>query len=277
VSIPSISVGRPILANLLMILVIFGGIFSYQQMGSEIFPELHLEMVTVSTVLPGASPKEVEQLLTIPIEEEISKIDEIDQLTSVSSENVSSIVIQFKVGIDSIVEKTTEIQNQIEKVQRFPEEATKPDVREISPPFETLTLAVLGNAPESEVRSFVEDFRESLKTIPGVNDVDVAGLREREIWVEVDPYRLQSYGLSLRQVAAALGNRNLNLPGGLIRLDRGEYSVRTEAEFRNLDEILQTILRADREGGFVYVRDVATVSDTLPNAPLWPASTACPA
>ncbi len=263
VSIPSISVGRPILANLLMILVVIGGIFSYQQMGSEIFPELHLEMVTVSTVLPGASPKEVEQLLTIPIEEEISKIDEIDQLTSVSSENVSSIIIQFKVGIDSIFEKITEIQNQIEKVQRFPEEATKPDVREISPPFETLTLAVLGNAPESEVRSFVEDFRESLKTIPGVNDVDVAGLREREIWVEVDPYRLQSYGLSLRQVAAALGNRNLNLPGGLIRLDRGEYSVRTEAEFRNLDEILQTILRADREGGFVYVRDVATVSDTF--------------
>ena len=262
-SLPSLAVNRPVLANLMMILIVIGGLLSYRNMGQEIFPQISTEMVTVSTFMQGASPKEIEQLLTIPLEEEISKIDQIDNITSTSAENFSTIVIQFDVGIDNIFEKVTEIQNQIEKVERFPEEAEAPEVREQKTTFETITMAVVGRASEKEVREFVIDFEIALKGIAGVAEVDVSGLREREIWVEADPYRLQSYGLSLQQVAESLGRRNLNLPGGLIRFDRGELSVRTEAEFRDLDEILGTILRQDDSGGFVYLRDVATVRDTF--------------
>jgi multidrug efflux pump subunit AcrB len=262
-SLPALAVRRPVLANLMMLLVLVGGVMSFRNMGSEIFPEMSIGMVTVVTVLPGASPKEVEQLLTIPLEEEIGKVDEIDQMTSTSSESVSVILVQFEVGVENIFEKVTEIQNQIEKVERFPEEAEPPEVREQKAPFELVSLSILGTAPESEVRDFVLELDEALKTIPGVTEVDVGGLREREIWAEVDPYRLQSYGLSLSQVAQALGARNLNLPGGVIRLERGELSVRTEAEFRTLGEIEGTILARDSEGGYVYLRDIAQVRDTF--------------
>ncbi len=262
-SVPSISVNRPILANLLMILVIVGGIFSYQQMGQEIFPEMPMEMVNVTTILPGASPKEVEQLLTIPIERELEKIDDIDVMTSTSGDGFSSIVIQFEAGVGDLFQKVTEIQNQIEKVERFPAEAERPSVTEVKASFEIMTLSLVGDAPEREMRDLSRDLRESLRRVPGIDEVTVHGLREREIWVEVDPYRLQSYGLSLRAVSQALRDRNLNLPGGLIRLDRGEFAVRTEAEFTNLDEIFETILLEDRDGGYVRVRDLATVRDTF--------------
>ncbi|MEE2775945.1 MAG: efflux RND transporter permease subunit [Acidobacteriota bacterium] len=262
-SLPSLAVRRPVMANLVMLLIIVGGVVSYQNMGSEIFPEIPIGMVTVTTVLPGASPKEIEQLLTIPLEEQLQKVDEIDQLTSMSAENISNIMIMFEPGVENIFEKVTEIQNQIEKVERFPGKAEPPDVREMSMPLELLTLALVGTAPEGESRDFARDLSEELKTVPGVSEIDIGGLREREIWVEVDPHRLQSYGLSLQQVSRALGNRNLNLPGGLIRLDRGEYSIRTEAEFRDLQEILSTIVLQDPDGGFIYVRDLATVRDTF--------------
>ena len=180
-SLPSLAVNRPVLTSLVMILIIIGGILSYQSMGQEIFPQISMEVVTVSTFMPGASPKETEQLLTIPLEEEISKIDQIDNITSTSGENFSTILVQFDVGIDNIFEKVTEIQNQIEKVDRFPDEAEATVVRERKARFETITLSVIGRAQENEVRDFVMDFGVALKTIPGVTEVDVAGLREREI------------------------------------------------------------------------------------------------
>ena len=259
-----LAVRRPVLVNLLVLLILIGGIVSYRQMAQDQFPEISTEMVMVITTMPGASPKEMEQILTIPLEEEIAKIDEIDSLNSTSGEAVSTIMVAFEPGIDSVFEKITEIQNQIEKVERFPTEAQNPVVQEMRLDFPTLSISIAGNAPEGEIKEFVEDLDDALKNLSGVDEVRTAGLREREIWVEVDPLKLHSYGsLSLADVAAALGRRNLNLPGGLIRMERGEFSVRTEAEYENIDQIRETILRGNSDDGFVYLSDVATVSDTF--------------
>lgn len=259
-----LSVSRPVMVNLLVALIVIGGVVSYREMAKDQFPDVSMEMVMVTTTMPGASPKEIEQILTIPMEEQISKIDEIDEISSTSSEAVSTIMVQFEPGIESIFEKITEIQNQIEKVERFPAEAKNPQVQEMKIPFPTVSVSVRGTAPEGEIKEFVEDLEEALENLPGVDDVRVAGLREREIWVEVDPLRLYSYGdLSLSSVAAALGRRNLNLPGGLIRMERGEFSVRTEAEYENVEQIRQTILRGNSKDGYVYLSDVAEVTDTF--------------
>lgn len=261
-SLPAFSVSKPVLVNLLVLLVLIAGVFAYRNMPKDQFPDVSIETVMVSTPLSGASPKEIEQLLTIPLEEEIAKVDEIDQMSSLSAEGISTIVVEFDAGVEDIFEKITEIQNQIEKVERFPDEAENPTVQEMKVSWDTITIAVLGSAPEVEVKEFVEDLETELETLPGVEEVRVAGLREREVWVEVDPHRLYSYGLSLNDVAQALRRRNLNLPGGLIRMGRGEFSVRTEAEFESVGQIGDTILLED-ESGYVYIKDVATVADTF--------------
>lgn len=261
-NIPDWSVRNPVLVNLLIFLVFVGGVVSYRQMAKAEYPEVMLEAVMVITVMPGTSPKEIEQLITIPLEEEIAKIDDIKRMESGSAEGMSSIMVEFDVEVDDVFDKLTEVQNQIQKVEHFPDEAEPPIVVEMRPPFSTVTVAVLGTAPEHEVKEFVDDLEDDLKNIDGVEEVRIAGLREREIWVEVDPYRLYSYGLSLADVAAALRRRNLNLSGGLIRMERGEFSVRTEAEFQNLDQIRETVLEED-ENGYVYLRDIARVSDTF--------------
>ncbi len=191
-SLPDLAVNRPVLVHLLVLLILIGGVVSYRQMPQDQFPDVSTEMVVVTTVLPGASPKEIEQILTTPMEKEIAKIDDIDQITSTSSEGVSTIMVQFEPGIESVFEKITEIQNQIEKVERFPEEAENPAVQEMKVDFPSISISVQGTAPESEIKEFVEDLEDAIKDLPGVDEVRVAGLRKREIWVEVDPLRLYS-------------------------------------------------------------------------------------
>lgn len=262
-SIPSFSVKQPVLVNLIVILILVGGTFSYRNMAKDRFPDVSVEMIMVQTIMPGASPKEIEQLITTPLEEEIAKVDEIDSIVSVSSEGASIIAIELEAGVADVFEKLTEIQNQIELVQGLPTQAENPIVTEIKIAFDTITIGLVGSAPEHEVKRFADDLEDELKSISGVEEVRIDGLRDREIWIEVDPFRLNAYRLSLADVTGAVRRRNLNLPGGLIRMGRGEFVVRTEAEYHNLEEILDTVINESEEGGFVFLRDVATVANTF--------------
>ncbi len=261
-SLPKLGVSNPVLVHLIVILTVIAGIFAYRTMPKDQYPDVAMAAVAINTAIPGASPKEVEQLVTIPIEEELAQLDDIDTMESTSAEGFSTIFIQFDTDVDQNFEKMTEVQNKINQVQRLPEDAEPSMVMEIKPPFFTATVAILGTAPENEIRDFAEDLEDAIKNLSGVAEVRTSGLREREIWVEVDPTRLYSYGLSLADVSNALARRNLNLPGGNIKLERGEFAVRTEAEFKDLDQIRGTIVKED-DDGYVYLRDIARVTDTF--------------
>ncbi|MEM1246283.1 MAG: efflux RND transporter permease subunit [Acidobacteriota bacterium] len=261
-SLPRLGVANPVLVHLIVILTVIAGIMAYRTMPKDQYPDVAMAAVVVTTVFPGASPKEVEQLVTIPLEEELTQLDDIDTMESTSSEGISVVFLQFDTDVDENFEKVTEVQNKINQVQRFPDDAEPSKVQEVKPPFFTATVAVLGSAPEHEVKEYTDDLENALKNLSGVAEVRVAGLREREIWVEVDPTRLYSYQLSLSDLSDALARRNLNLPGGNIKLQRGEFTVRTEAEFKDLDQIRNTIVKED-DNGYVYLRDVARVTDTF--------------
>lgn len=260
-SLPQLSVRQPVLVNLLVILTIVGGAFGYRAMAKERVPSVQMEAAIIQTMMPGASAKEIEQLLTIPLEEEIAKVDEIDFMEGTSAEGVSIIFVRFEESIDSLFKKVTELQNQVELVSDLPADAEDPVVKGLKVKFDTIRICLLGNAPELILKEFAEDLADDLKKIDGVDEVNIDGIREREIWIETDPYRLQAFGLSLGDVAEALRMRNMNVPGGSIKMGRAEILVRTEAEFVQLDEISGTIITQDGEGGFVYVRDVAEVVD----------------
>ncbi len=260
------SVRQPVLVNLLVILLLVAALVSYSYMTKEKFPDISLDEVWVHTSYPGVSPEEIERLITIPIEDEVAGIDGIEDITSVSSEGYSQIEIDFEAGIEDFPRKIQEVQNRVNRVEDLPEDAETPEVEE----EEWTTIAVVaslsGEIPEDTLKRLSDDLEDDLLDIPGVDAITAIGRRDREIWVEVDPGRLESYQLSLADVILTLRNKNLDIPGGTLGSGRQEFLVRTMGEAETLEQIERVIVRSTTEGGHVYVRDVAKVRDTFEEA-----------
>jgi len=266
VHISEFSVRQPVLVNLLVILLLVAAFVTYSYMTKEKFPDVSLDEVWVHTSYPGVSPEEIERLVTIPIEDEVAGIDGIEDITSVSSEGYSQIKIDFESGIEDFPGKIQEVQNRVNRVEDLPEDAETPEVEE----EEWTTIAVVaslsGEIPENTLRRLSDDLEDDLLDIPGVDAVTVIGRRDREIWVEADPGRLESYELSLADVILSLRNKNLDVPGGTLGSGREEFLVRTMGEAETLEQIERVIIRSTAEGGHVYLRDVAKVNDTFEEA-----------
>ncbi|UCD58027.1 MAG: efflux RND transporter permease subunit, partial [Candidatus Hydrogenedentota bacterium] len=260
------SVRQPVLVNLLVILLLVAAVFTYTSMTKEKFPDVSLDEVWVYTTYPGVSPEEIERLITIPIEDEVASIEGIDDIRSVSLEGYSQIRIDFETGIEDFPRKVQEVQNKVNRVEDLPEDADMPEVEE----EEWTTIAVIvslsGSVPENTLKRLSDDLEDDLLDIPGVDAVAAMGRRDREIWVEVDPGRLESYNLSLADVILSLKNKNLDIPAGTLGPGREEFLVRTMGEAETLQQVERVILRSSAEGGHVYLRDVATVSDTFEEA-----------
>jgi len=246
-----------------MILIVVAGVFAFQNISKEEFPEIALNGVTILTTYPGVSPEEIEELITKPLEEEISDIDYIDNISSFSSEGRSLITVEFTLEAGDIYRKLQEVQTEVEKVKDLPKDAEDPEITETKHLFHLITVGVVGEGMERRLKKIVDDMVYDFKKIYGVGEVEVVGEREREVWVEADPIRLEGYGLALSDVIKALRAKNLNMPGGTIKLAQDEIIVRTVGEINAIREIEDIVVRKSTGGGHVYIRDVARVSDTF--------------
>ena len=270
-SIPKMSVNNPVLANLLMIIIIIFGLFAWVNLPRELTPEIALQTATVTTLYPGASPEEVEKLVTAPIEDAIQEnVNKINLLLSNSSEGRSIITVDFEEMSDREFDKELEnLRTAVEQVNELPEEILEdPQVLEldVSAGFPMLTVVVGGDISESQMRDIAENLKDEVLDIKNIAAVRIAGLREREIWVEVNPDRLKAYQLPIAAVVTALGASNLNLPAGTMELGNTEFMVRTMGEFTNPDTIGATIIAVQPTGTPLRLSDVATVSDTYEEA-----------
>ena len=270
-SIPKMSVNNPVLANMLMIIIIAFGVYAWINLPRELTPEIALQTATVTTLYPGASPEEVEKLVTAPIEDAIEEnVNKINLLLSNSSEGRSVITVDFEEMNDREFDKELEnLRTAVEQVNELPEEILEdPQVVEldVSSGFPMLTVVVGGDISESQMRDIAENVKDEILDIKNIASVRIAGLREREIWVEVNPDRLKAYQLPIAAVITALGTSNLNLPAGTMELGNTEFMVRTMGEFANPDIIGDTIVAVQPTGTPLRLRDVATVSDTYEEA-----------
>ncbi|RKU23816.1 hypothetical protein C6503_02415 [Candidatus Poribacteria bacterium] len=270
-SIPKISVNNPVLANMLMIIIIAFGLYAWINLPRELTPEIALQSVTVTTLYPGASPEEVEKLISAPIEDAIEEnVNKINLMLSNSSEGRSIISVDFEEMSDRDFDKELEnLRTAVDQVNDLPEEILDdPKVQEldVSSGFPMLTIVVGGNISEKQMRDVAENLKDEILDIKNIASVQIAGFREREIWVEVDPDRLQAYQLPIAAVITALGASNLNLPAGTMELGNTEFMVRTMGEFANPDTIKDTIIAVQPTGTPLRLSDVATVSDTYEDA-----------
>ncbi len=270
-SIPRMSVNNPVLANLLMVIIIAFGLYAWINLPRELTPEIALQSATVATLYPGASPEEVEKLVTAPIEDAIEEsVNKIDLLFSTSSEGRSVIAVNFEEMSDRDFDREIEnLRTAVEGVNDLPEEILgDPKVQELDSSFgfPMLTIVIGGKIPERRMRGIAENLKDEILDIKNIASVQIAGFREREIWIEVDPNRLKAYQVPIAGVVTAIGANNLSLPAGTMELGNTEFMVRTMGEFASPDTISETIIAVQPTGTPLRLKDVATVSDTYEDA-----------
>ncbi len=261
------SVNNPVLANLLMVIIIAFGLYAWINLPRELTPEVSVQSAVVATLYPGASPEEVEKLVTGPIEDAIEgSVNKVNLLFSTSSEGRSVIFVDFEEISDRGFDKELEnLRTAVDQVNGLPEEILDdPKVEEFDTSFgfPVLTIVVGGNISETQMRKIAENLKDEILDIKNIAAVRIAGLREREIWVEVNPDRLRAYQLPIAAVITALRTSNLNLPAGTMELGDTEFMIRTMGEFTDLDTIGETLITFQPTGMSLRLKDVATISDT---------------
>lgn len=244
----------------LTVVLVIGGLMSYISIPKESSPQIEFAMIVVTTIYPGASPNDIESIITQEIESEVSVITGIDEIRSTSTEGVSTVVIEFVPDKD-VSEAAQEVREKVDLAKpEFPSDVEDPIVSEIDfSLFPIMSVNLLSAGSLAHLRDTAEDLQDILDGVRGVLDVNLIGGLEREVQVNVDIARLQGYDLAIEDVVMAIREENINIPGGSVDLGPENYLVRIDGEFDDPSEIENLVIEA-RNGRPIYVRDVAEVS-----------------
>ena len=261
-----VSVNNPVLVHMISIAVIVLGSYALINMPRELERDMSFNWAIIWAAYPGVSPEEIEKLITKPIEDEIADVDKIESITSTAAEGYTSTSVKFDQNIprDEFEKLYQDLRTELDKVKNLPEGAEDPLMLKLE--SNTLTpvidVVVTGDLPEKTMRELAEVLQDEIATVEGVLEVSVNGVRDREIWVEVDPDHLERYSLTLQQVVGALAAKNMNVPAGELKIGRLEYLLRTVGEFDSIDQIQNVIVRQIPGGGKIRISNVAQVQDT---------------
>ena len=239
--------------------IAIAGMLSYRTIARESFPEIEIPMIAVNTIYPGVSPADIESLVTRPLEDELSTISEIKELTSTSVEGYSSVLAEFEASVD-LEEALQQVREKVDLAKPdLPAEAEDPSILEFDfTEFPVMQVNLSGQYGVVRLKEIAEELQDRLEQIPSVLRVDVRGGLEREVKVDVHLDRLKFYGLAIGDVIDAIRNENVNIPGGSIDVGTVTYLVRVDGEFDD-PTIIEEIVVMTKDDRPIYVRDIADV------------------
>ena len=243
----------------LMLALTVGGLVSYVTLPKESQPQIEFATIVVTTVYPGASPDDVESIITQEIEREVATLDGLDEIRSTSVEGVSSVIAEFFPDKD-IDQAQTDVREAVDRAKsEFPTDVEDPIIADIDfADFPVLTVNLLTSGSLTELKRTAEELQDEIEGVPGVSGADLLGGLDREVQVDVSVAALQGYNLSIDDVVSAIRTENTSIPGGSVDVGPENYLVRVDGEFEDPNEILDFVVTAP--GGVpVYVRDVADV------------------
>ena len=255
------SVKHSLFVNLLSIFLVAAGLVSVFQLRREAFPDVSFDTVIVATVYKGASAEEVEKLVTAKLENELREVDDIKDIYSSSIEGLSMITLEIDIDAKSKSKAVNDIQKAVDRVTDLPEEVDdRPIVTEItSGKIPVIKIALSGNLSEQELRGWAEALKDRFEDIDGVASVSKSGWRDEEYWVEPDLDKMKDYYVSIEEIMNAIKKRNIAIPGGKLRSGNKEFVVRTMGEFTTKEEIEEIVIRANDQGNWFKVKDIANV------------------
>ena len=254
-------ISNPVAANLLMVVLLVGGVLMAAQLQSQVFPTISPGTVTVSVPFPGATPAEVEEGITRRVEEAVLGIDGVKRVSSVASENLGVVTIETRDFADRQLVKD-DVESAVDRISDFPpENAEKAVVVAPKPTGDVVTLAVVGDVGELALKRAAEELERDLLTQPGISLVALEGDRDYEISIEVSESNLRRYDLTFADVAAAVRRSSLDLAGGSITSASGEILLRTNKKRQTGDAFESIAVRTLPGGAVITLADIANIRD----------------
>ncbi|MFT6270707.1 MAG: multidrug efflux pump subunit AcrB [Alphaproteobacteria bacterium] len=252
---------NPVAGNLLMVILLVGGLLSVIDLTAQVFPTIDRGTVSISVAYPGATPTEVEEGITRRVEEAVFGIDGVERVTSRASENLGSVTLELKDFVDADKVRD-DAEAAVQQLVDFPpEDAEQPKVVRAETLSDVLTIVVSSEMGERELRRGAEMVEEELLALPGVSLVSMLGAKDYEIAIEISEDALRRYDLTMSEVANTIRRSSINLSSGQIRTQGGDLLLRTNTKGNSGDAFENIVLRADSDGGVLRVSDVATVRD----------------
>lgn len=251
---------NPVAANLILLVCLVGGLVMASQIKKEVFPEFEIDLVTVTVAYPGASPEEVEKGIVLAIEERVSGLDGVKNVTSSSIESFGTVTVEALAGAD-LQRLSQDMKSEIDRITSFPDEAESPKVVINTNRRQTLSIILHGDLDERILRELAETVRDDLLQDSDITQIDLSGVRDLEISIEIAQDTLRTYGLTVPEVAAIIARTSLELPGGSVKTEQGEILVRVKdrREFGSQFAHLPIITTAD--GSVVRLEDLGRVTD----------------
>ncbi len=257
--------GNHVASNLLMVVLLIGGLVAATMITQEVFPEYDLDIVKVSVSYPGASPEEVEKGIVLALEEEVRSLENVERVTSVATEGRASITIELLSGVDPN-KAVQDVKNSVDRISSLPDDAEQPQVSLRTRRREVLRIALFGDIDERALYDYANKVREELIALPQITQVELRGVRQPELSIEVPQHILQTYGLSLGGIARDIRNKAVDVPAGGIKTQGGEVLLRTTERRDFAYEFDEIAIISLLDGTEVRLGDVATIKEGFEDA-----------
>lgn len=247
-------------ANLLMAILLVGGMYSVFTIKKEAQPQIETNFVTVQMPFLGASPEDVEEGVLVKIEEAIQDIEGIHEIISTGRRNSGTVQVEVATGYD-VLEVMNEIKSRVDSISTFPENTEKPIVSRTRFQQQVQLISVYGDVDERTLKEYTKQIRNEIVTLPGISRAELLGSRPYEISIEISEFTLEQYGMTLAEVAAAIRRGSLDLPAGTIRSDSGDIQVRTKGQAYTGLDFEDILVRTNPDGSRILLKDIANIRD----------------
>lgn len=245
------------------VLITLTGFNIFLNIPKEQFPDIVVPTIYVSTIYPGASPEDIENLITKPIEKQVKSVNGVKKVTSNSLQDISVMIVEFNTGVNVDFAKQ-KISDAVDKAKNdLPTDLDNdPIVQEVNfSEFPIMNINISGDYSLEQLKKFAELLKDKAESFPEITRLEIIGALDREIHIDIDLYRMQALGIALGDVEGAVARENVNISGGDIRVKDLKRTLRVRGEFKNISEIGNITIRSAR-GNVVYLKDIAKISDS---------------
>ena len=247
---------------LLTIFITLAGIVSYQNIPKEQFPDIVIPTIYVSTVYPGTSPTDIENLVTKPLEKQMKSIAGVKKITSNSIQDFSNVIIEFNTNVDVPIAKQ-KVKDAVDKAKKDLPNNLPADPNVVEVEFSEMPILfvnIAGNYDLSTLKKYAEDVQEKIESLKEITRVDIVGALDREIQVNLDIYKMQASKFTMGDLERAIMYENMTISGGGVTIDDMKRSLSVSGEFKTIEQI-QNLVVTSQSGSKVYLKDIADIKD----------------
>ncbi len=252
--------GNGVAANLLMLAILAAGLVSLTGLEREAWPDVPFYMIEVSVAYPGANPEEIEESIVIKIEDQVSGLEDVNTVRSVAAPGMASVRVEMNSGVD-MDQALDDVESAVARIQTFPANAERPEIREMSNGQSVIRMILYGDMSERSLKELAHQIEDEFAALPEVSLVEISGMREYEISIEVPGQRLRALGLTLDDIANVIRANSLDLSAGSIDTSQAQVRVRTLGQRYVQQDFEDIVILAQDDGTVLRLGDIATVRD----------------